>query len=290
LKPGYWIEAARPKTLPAAVVPILVGSAESLRMGGFVAWPAFICLLFALLVQVGSNLANDYYDHARGADTQERIGPRRLVAAGKILPKAMLTASLAVFLLAFLIGLNLAAYRGWELLAVGVLSILLGYGYTGGPFPLAYRGLGDVFVILFFGFVATMGTIYVLSGALTREAALLGGCLGLLANNILVVNNYRDAQTDLAAGKRTLVARFGLGFGRVQYRVQLMLSFLLLAFYVSRTGVALHALPLLALPVGLWLARKLERSEGAELNGVLAKTAAFLLTLGAVTAAVIAAA
>lgn len=283
-----WIDAARPKTLPAAVVPILVGSAESFRMGSFAWWPVFICLCFALLVQAATNMANDYYDHVRGADTPERVGPERLVASGRIRPAAMLWASLLLFLLAFLVGLNLVAYRGWEMLVVGIVSIIFGYGYTGGPFPLAYRGLGDVFVVFFFGLVATMGTVYVIIGELTVLSGLLGLALGLLANNILVVNNYRDRNTDLRAEKRTLIVRYGLTFGLAQYRIQLALAFLALALYVGGTGNGWHALPLLLLPLGLRLASSLERSSGPALNGVLARTAGFLLFVGLSCAASIA--
>ncbi|MDQ8182047.1 1,4-dihydroxy-2-naphthoate polyprenyltransferase [Pelagicoccus sp. SDUM812005] len=279
-----WIEAARPKTLPAAVVPILVGTAEAKRLGFFDWWPVSICLAFALLVQIATNMANDYYDHVRGADTPERVGPERLVASGRIPPRQMLWASLGIFLVAFLIGLNLVAYRDWSLLVVGVVSIVFGYGYTGGPFPLAYRGLGDVFVVFFFGLVATMGTVYVIVGELTYESALLGLMLGLLANNILVVNNYRDRETDLKAKKMTLIARWGRNFGLAQYRLQLVAAFLSLGLYVSATGRAVHAIPFLAFPLGLKLASGLERTVGAALNGVLAKTAAFLLLVGVLLA------
>lgn len=275
-----WIAAARPKTLPAAVVPILVGTAEAKRMGYFDWWPVWVCLAFALLVQIATNMANDYYDHVRGADTKERVGPERLVASGRIEPRKMLWASLGIFLVAFLIGLNLVSYRDWSLLVVGVVSIVFGYGYTGGPYPLAYRGLGDVFVIFFFGLVATMGTVYVIVGQLTLESAFLGLMLGLLANNILVVNNYRDLETDLKANKMTLIARFGRNFGLAQYRVQLAAAFLALGLYGVATGNAFSLIPFLALPLGLKLASRLDETMGGSLNGVLAKTAAFLLLVG----------
>ncbi|MBK1879114.1 1,4-dihydroxy-2-naphthoate polyprenyltransferase [Pelagicoccus mobilis] len=279
-----WIDAARPKTLPAAVVPVLMGTAEAKRMGFFDWWPVVICLVFSVLVQIATNMANDYYDHIRGADTKDRLGPERLVASGRIEPRAMLIVSLLVFLVAFLIGLNLVAYRGWELLVVGIVSIVFGYGYTGGPFPLAYKGLGDVFVVFFFGLVATMGAVYVITGELTMQAGLLGLSLGLLANNILVVNNYRDRDTDKAANKMTLIARWGANFGLAQYRVQLVGAYLCLALYVTSTGEPWHALPLLILPLGLRLAAALETTEGKALNGVLAKTAAFLLLYGVLSA------
>lgn len=280
----HWIDAARPKTLPAAVVPILLGTAEAKRMGFFDWWPVAICLVFSLLVQIATNMANDYYDHIRGADTEKRIGPERLVASGKIRPRTMLVVSLLVFLVAFLIGLNLVSYRGWELLVVGVVSIVFGYGYTGGPFPLAYRGLGDVFVVLFFGLVATMGTVYVITGGLTVETGLLGLALGLLANNILVVNNHRDRETDRAASKMTLIARFGTQFGHAQYRIQLIVAFLAISIYAASTGEVWHVLPILLLPLGFRLASAFEKTEGKALNAVLAKTAAFLLLFGVLTA------
>ncbi|MDQ8200318.1 1,4-dihydroxy-2-naphthoate polyprenyltransferase [Pelagicoccus enzymogenes] len=281
---GDWVEAARPKTLPAAVVPILVGTAEAKRMGYFEWWPIAICLAFALLVQIATNMANDYYDHVRGADTPDRVGPERLVASGRIEPRRMLWASFGIFLVAFLVGLNLVAYRDWSLLIVGIVSIVFGYGYTGGPFPLAYRGLGDVFVIFFFGLVATMGTVYVVAGQLTWESAFLGMMLGLLANNILVVNNYRDMETDRKANKMTLVARWGRNFGAAQYRLQLVGAFLCLGLFAMSTGEVYHAIPFLAFPLGLKLAGTLDRTEGVALNGVLAKTAAFLLLVGVLLA------
>ncbi len=249
-------------------------------MGFFDWWPVVVCLAFALLVQIATNMANDYYDHVRGADTQERVGPERLVASGRIEPRRMLWVSLAIFLLAFLVGLNLVVYRDWWLLLVGVVSIVFGYGYTGGPYPLAYRGLGDVFVVFFFGLVATMGTVYVIVGELTLTSAFLGLMLGLLANNILVVNNYRDMETDLKANKMTLIARFGRNFGLAQYRLQLVLAFLSLALYVASTGEVMHAIPFVAFPLGLKLAGSLEKQQGPALNSVLAKTAAYLLLVG----------
>lgn len=275
-----WIEAARPKTLPAAVVPVMVGAAEAYRQGVFAWWPVAVCLTFSLLVQIGTNMANDYYDHIRGADTKDRVGPERLVAVGRIAPKMMLIVSLAVFGVAFLIGLNLVAYRGWELLVVGVVSIVFGYGYTGGPFPLAYRGLGDVFVVLFFGLVATVGTFYVIVGELEFEIALLGLALGFFANNILVVNNYRDRETDKAAGKMTLIARWGAGFGRIQYWVQLLVGYAAIGAYAWKTESAWAWLPLVTFPLAVRLAVALGRTEGRALNGVLAKSAGVVLLVG----------
>ena len=279
-----WIAAARPKTLPAAIAPVIVGAAEAARTGEIESWPVFICLSFALLVQIATNLANDYFDFVKGADTQERLGPERMVASGKIDPQLMWQAAVGLFLLAFVIGLTMVSYRGSEMLIVGILAIVFGYAYTGGPYPLAYHGLGDVFVIVFFGLVATMGTVYVITGQLTFEAFLLGLPLGLLANNILVVNNYRDKETDEAAGKRTLVARYGRLFARKQYAWQLALAFLSLSIYVGTTRTLWPCLAFLSIPLGTKLIVELRRTTGSALNELLANSAKLLLLFSALLA------
>ncbi len=212
-----WLAAARPRTLPAAVAPVLVGCALAWREGVFVAPAALACLAFALLIQIGTNFANDYYDFIQGVDTAERVGPRRAVAAGWVKPAAMRAVMYAVFAVAFATGLSLLPYGGWPLLVVGVTSILCGIAYTGGPYPLGYHGLGDLFVFVFFGLVAVGATYFVQAGRLTTEALLAGAGVGVLAANILVVNNYRDIETDAKAGKRTLVVRWGRRYARWQF-------------------------------------------------------------------------
>jgi 1,4-dihydroxy-2-naphthoate octaprenyltransferase len=214
---ALWWEAARPRTLPAAIAPVLAASALAQRQGVFDPWPALICLTFALLIQIGTNYANDYYDFRKGADTAERVGPRRAVAAGLIAPEAMHRAMLVVMVLAFGVGLGLLPYGGWPLLIVGITSIACGIAYTGGPYPLAYHGWGDVFVFVFFGLVAVGATYFVQAGQVSAEALWLGAGVGALSTNILVVNNYRDIATDRAAGKRTLAVRFGPRFTRAQF-------------------------------------------------------------------------
>lgn len=211
-----WVEAARPRTLAAAVVPVGIGTALA-HAHGSAGWSAAVCLAFALLVQIGTNFANDYYDFVRGADTAARVGPRRAVAAGLVSPGTMRLAMWLVFGAAFAVGLLLVVGRGWILLPVGIVSILCGLAYTGGPWPLGYNGLGDVFVFLFFGLVAVVATFYVQTGAIAADAVICGAAVGLLSANILVANNYRDAETDAAAGKRTLVVRFGRRFAVWQY-------------------------------------------------------------------------
>ena len=194
-----------------------VASALAWRDGGFCALAAILCLTFALLIQIGTNFANDYYDFIKGADTAARIGPRRAVAAGLIAPATMKRAMLGVFIAAFLTGLPLLAYGGWPLLVIGLASIACGYAYTGGPYPLGYNGLGDIFVFIFFGLVAVGATYFVQTEVITADVWLIGSGIGALAANILVVNNYRDAETDVSAGKRTLVVRFGRRFARAQF-------------------------------------------------------------------------
>ena len=243
-----WISAARPRTLPAAVAPVLVGSALAGRVGKFDVLAALICLVFALLIQIGTNFANDYFDFQHGADTADRIGPRRAVAAGWVTPAAMRRAMGGVFGAAFLVGLALLAWGGWWLLIIGVACIGCGIAYTGGPYPLGYHGLGDVFVFLFFGLVAVGTTFYVQTGTVTAAAMIAAVAIGALATNILVVNNYRDVETDRLAGKRTLVVRFGRRFARTQFALAHALA-LTAPIFLAAHGVA--SLVTLALPLAV---------------------------------------
>jgi len=222
-------------------------------------------------------MANDYFDYIRGADTDERLGPERLVSSGKIPPKTMLMVAVGLFALAFCVGLTMVSYRGSEMLVVGILAIVFGYAYTGGSYPLAYHGLGDIFVIAFFGLVATAGTYYVIVGEVLFPVCLLGLSLGLLANNILVVNNYRDLETDEAAGKRTLVVRFGKGFARGQYLFQLLVAFMSVSLYIGITRNFWPSIVLLTIPMGAGLVVDFRRTEGKALNPFLGKTAQLLL-------------
>ncbi|MFA6286842.1 MAG: 1,4-dihydroxy-2-naphthoate polyprenyltransferase [Opitutaceae bacterium] len=274
-----WAEAARPRTLPAAVSPVLVATAMALRDGGFDAAAALACLVFALLIQIGTNFANDYYDFIKGADTAERVGPRRAVAAGLIAPAVMKRAMIGVFVIAFLAGLTLLNYGGWPLLVVGVASIICGIAYTGGPYPLGYNGLGDVFVFVFFGLVAVGTTYFVQTGQLWGEVLLIGAGIGGLATNILVVNNYRDADTDAKAGKRTLVVRFGRRFARVQFACGHILAgatILIVGLHGWRPQVT-AAFFLTAAGAGIWQTRRLAKAQTpAELIELLGQTGAYL--------------
>jgi len=231
-----WFGAMRPRTLPAAVAPVLVGSSLAWSNYAFDATAAGVCLLFALLIQIGTNFANDYYDAIKGADTNDRVGPVRAVAAGLIKAETMRRAMYLVLAVAFTLGLSLIYWGGPWLLVIGVASVLCAIAYTGGPYPLGYNGLGDVFVFIFFGLVAVGATFYVQAGYVSREAIAWSVPIGLLAANILVVNNYRDVDTDRVAGKRTLVVRWGRGFARLQFNVSLLIALLLPVYFAVRTG------------------------------------------------------
>ncbi len=276
-----WLAAARPKTLPAAVAPVLVGSALAWRDGAFIGLAALSCLIFALLIQVGTNFANDYYDFVQGADTAERVGPKRAVAAGWVGPPVMKRAMIAVFAVAFVAGLSLLPYGGWPLLVVGVASIVCGVAYTGGPFPLGYHGLGDLFVFLFFGLVAVCTTYFVQAGTVSAAAGLTATGVGLLAANILVVNNYRDVETDAKAGKRTLVVRWGRRCARWQFGVShaVALAVPLLLVGIEGTGHWLPALLVLFVlaPVALRQMTDLQRmSAPSDLIQLLGRTGRYV--------------
>ena len=277
----HWVEAARPKTLPAAVIPVMVGTALAAahRSADYV--NAMICLAFALLVQIGTNFANDYFDFVKGADTARRVGPRRAVAGGLIAPRTMLAATWLVLGVAFAVGLLLVREGGWVLLPIGVISIACALAYTGGPFPLGYNGLGDVFVFVFFGLVAVDATFYVQAGGLAPDATSCAAAIGLLAANILVANNYRDAETDALAGKKTLVVRFGRKFAVWQYALSHVVALLCpaaLMLYGYRWPVLL---PVAMAPWALNLTRRLALSrEPAEQIALLGATAAYLAVFG----------
>ena len=242
-----WFEATRPKTLPAALCPVMVGSSMAYHDGLFNWIPSLICLSFALLIQIGTNFANDYLDGVKGTDTEARIGPLRAVASGSVQPLAMRRAALTVLALAFILGLSLIFYGGWWMLLVGASSVICAWLYTGGPYPLAYNGLGDLFVILFFGLIAVACTYFVQALQITVDAFLLGLASGLVINNILVVNNYRDLEEDILASKRTLVVMMGRRFAQLQYlgstvlaaTILLVLAWKQNAFWLGLAGVPL---------------------------------------------------
>ena len=212
-----WLPAGRPKTLPAALAPVIMGTGLALHDGAFHLWAALAAGVGALLIQIGTNYANDYFDHIKGADDKERLGPVRATATGQVPPEAMKKAFLITFGLTIMVGLYLVVRGGWPVVVIGALSILSGIAYTGGPFPLAYNGLGDLFVLIFFGPVAVAGTYYVQALEVNTTVILLGLAPGLLSTAILTVNNLRDIVSDRRAGKHTLAVRFGEPFARAEY-------------------------------------------------------------------------
>lgn len=272
-----WLAASRPKTLPAAIAPVVVGTAIAHKLGGFSAGPALAALLGALLLQIGANFANDYFDWKQGADTAERQGPLRVTQAGLVSPQQILVATGVTFGLAMLTGVYLTLVAGWPIVALGLASILAAIAYTGGPFPLGYRGLGEVTVFLFFGLAAVMGTVYVQTHALAPLAAWLSVPMGALSAAILVVNNLRDRHTDAGCGKHTIAVRFGGEFTRALYVTLLTVSFGLPIVLVALGTLDRGAfLALLALPLALPPLKTVLGAEGPALNGALAGTARLL--------------
>ncbi len=272
-----WVAAARPRTLTAAVAPVAVGTACAHAAGG-VAWgPALAALAGAGLIQIGTNFANDVFDAEKGADTPDRKGPLRAVAAGLISAAAMRVAMLATFAAAMAVGVYLVVVGGWPVVAIGLASVLSGIAYTGGPFPLGYHGLGDVFVMLFFGFVAVCGTAFVQLGHVPALAWWLSVPVGAVATAVLVVNNLRDRDTDTRAGKRTLAVRFGRGFALAEYALLLLVAHAV-PLGLALTGHPWCALGLITLPWAVALTRRLARAvPGPAMNRLLGTTAQLLL-------------
>lgn len=283
---GAWVLAMRPATLGAAVVPVAVGAAVAHVSGGVKIGPTLGALVAAILIQIGTNFANDVFDYEKGADTGQRLGPTRAVQAGLIAPAAMRRAMIFTFALAAVAGAYLAWVGGWPFLVIGVASILSGIAYTGGPYPLGYHGLGDLFVMIFFGFVAVCGTAYLSLGQVPELAWWASVPPGALATAILVVNNVRDRETDVLAGKRTLAVRFGRAAGIAEYRLAILASFLvpMLLAITGRVGLPV-LLPLATAPAAALLQRGLVRGQGRELNPVLVGTAKLLVFFGLLFAA-----
>jgi 1,4-dihydroxy-2-naphthoate octaprenyltransferase len=287
--PRAWMLAARIPTLAAAVVPVGVGAACALRTG-VVRWDAVVAaLLGAAWIQVGTNLANDVFDFERGADDAQRLGPPRAAQTGVLSPRALRGGTAVAFGVAALFGVYLTLVAGLPVIAIGTLSIAAGIAYTAGPFPLAYHGLGELFVLVFFGGVAVCGTAWVAVGHVPALAWSAAIPVGASAAMLLVVNNVRDAETDRAAAKRTLVVRFGRRFGELEY-----VGFAALLYAVPFAWVAAGILdlrgllPLVSLPRAWRLATALRAGTGRELNDVLRATAGLMLLHGALLAVAIA--
>lgn len=269
---NIWLHAVRPRTLVAGAAPVVLGSALAWADGVFDTLTGAVALVCALLIQIASNFINDVEDFRRGADAH-RVGPLRAVSAGLITPGAMRRAAIGVVVVAFLLGQILVARAGWPVLAIGSVSLLMAWMYTGGPFPLAYRGLGDVFAFVFFGVVAVCGTYYVHATTWSVDAFALSVGPGLLAANILAVNNIRDIVTDAQVGKRTLAVRIGIGPARFLYTSCGVLALVLPSTFLQAGRGPFLLLPLIMLPVTMILSVQVWRREGASLNPMLGGTA-----------------
>lgn len=280
---AVWLEATRPKTLTAAVVPVIVGTALAYGLGHPLRWGiSLLALLSALFIQIGTNFINDAIDYKKGADGESRIGPRRVTQSGLMSPKAVLLWGLASFVLASLCAVPLLVQGGWLIFGIGVLSLTCGYAYTGGPFPLAYLGFGELFVLIFFGILAVLGVFFLQTGqALDWRSALSGTQIGLLATALIAINNLRDRRGDLQARKMTLAVRLGLGFGRAEIAFLCLMPFLLGLAWIKAGLFWAGTLPWLVFPLALRISLQVARTEPSPAyNRFLAQSAGLHLAFG----------
>ena len=269
-----WLAAIRPATLTASFVPIVVAGSLAWAQGHQKPDVLFACLLGALFIQIATNLHNDYEDFVRGADTEDRLGQARVTQKGWVTQRTVLQGALLTVFLAILCAAYLTYMAGWPIVVIAIFSLISGFAYTGGPKPLGYAGLGDVFVFLFFGLVAVCGTHYAMTLTWSIDAFFAAIPVGMMASAILVVNNLRDRLTDEKVGKRTVVVRFGEKFGRYQYISMLVLSYLapVVAWYLEYATSG-WMLTWLSLPLAVLLGKKLLHVDGRALNPYLGKTA-----------------
>jgi 1,4-dihydroxy-2-naphthoate polyprenyltransferase len=258
----HWIHAARPKTLGAAVAPVAVGTVIGWKIGGeFHAGLAAATLGSCIALQVATNWFNDALDFVKGGDTAARIGPRRITASGVVSARTVVNAAVFMLIIAAALSAPLFLARGWPIVAIGIPSLYFSYGYTGGPVPLAYRGLGELFVILFFGLVAVTGSAFVQSGQWLVEALIAGIQIGCLSTVLIAVNNLRDIAEDRQTGKRTLAARFGQGFARAEIYALMIAPHGIGVYWLVHGREMAFALPLLCLGIALGLIQWIRKTE-----------------------------
>ena len=277
-----WLLAARPATLPAAIVPVLVGTAAALHGLHQFNLPVLIpTLVVALLIQIGTNFANDVFDFRRGADTAERLGPLRVTQGGLVSARQVLTATYITFGMALLIGVYLVSIGGWPILAIGLVCLLAGLTYTGGPWPFGYHGLGDLVCFICFGVLAVLGTAYLHRLEITPLDLWASIPVGCLVTAILIVNNLRDIDTDRRTGKMTLAVRLGRRGTRLEYAACVAIAYLVV-LWLGLSGLVgpWWWLPLLSLPLGAWLVRYVDQAEGRPLNQALKRTGQLHLLFG----------
>lgn len=272
-----WFLATRPKTLLLVVSPMITGTTLGLRYADFFHWGLFLsAFLSALLMQIGVNLVNDALDFKKGADTNERLGPERATQSGWLPYRDVLYGGIFCFALAFFVGIPMIIYGGFYFLVLLIMSPILAYMYTGGPFPLAYKGLGEVFSIVFFGVITTLVGFYLQAGFLTKGAFLAGFQIGFLAAVVIAINNLRDIDSDIKAKKMTLVARFGIFFGRVEITLLMLLPYFLGLFWSDLGLYKAGLLPLITLPLGFTFVRCLWYDRPSKIYNTYLAMAALL--------------
>ena len=284
---SLWFSAIRPATLWASLTPVLIGTALATHHDLFALVPALLALLGAVFIQIGTNLSNDLFDHLKGADGPDRVGPARATSKGWFTTRQMIWATTLAFLLSALCGIGLTVHAGWPVLAIGAISILSGLAYTAGPYPLAYLGLGDIFVAAFFGPVAVLGTYFVQAGSIPDSVFLASIPPGLLITMILVVNNLRDRHTDAKVQKNTLAVRFGAKAARIEYTLLALATYLFLGIAIVQGDLPREAfLSFMSAPVAILECYKIWIRDGHDLNASLGSTArlgllyAILFTVG----------
>ncbi|MBI5402673.1 MAG: 1,4-dihydroxy-2-naphthoate polyprenyltransferase [Ignavibacteriae bacterium] len=276
-----WIGALRLKTLPASVIPVLIGTAMAYYDGYFNLLTLLLTFICALLIQVITNFLNEVYDSRRGADTPERLGPRRAVALGLIKPALMIKVVTVLVLVTLILGNYLVLNGGGVFIfIIGLISLFFAWAYTGGPYPIAYKGLSDIFVLIFFGIVAVTGTYYLQAHRLIPEVLIASLAPGFLSMNILGVNNIRDIETDRKAGKMTLAVRIGERASKILYVVINLSAFIVPVILYYTLDNAYFLLPLLVFPISILICLNLFRSSGARLNRILAQTGMLLVLYG----------
>lgn len=257
-----WLLASRPKTLTAAFIPVLAATALAYAQGVEIQWwVSIFCLTSALCIQIATNFINDLIDFDKGADTHERIGPTRVTQSGLISRKKLITATVLVLILAVLTGAPLVYWGGWPIMVIGLISIFMAYSYTGGPFPLAYLGLGDFFVIIFFGLIAVGGVFYLLTKDFNLSALILGLQIGLFSTVLIAINNLRDIHQDRKVNKKTIPVRFGARFARFEIFALLIVPFILQLFWLKQGGLLAVLLPLIFLPLAVYIAHQIQTNE-----------------------------
>lgn len=268
-----WIEAARPRTLPTSVSPVIAASAYAWYQNTFNGYAVTICLIFALLAQIASNFGNDYFDYKKGSDNADRVGPRRAVASGDISPQSMLLATILTLALACATGCLLIPIGGWKLLIAGIFIAIFAIAYSAGPYPLSYHGLGDIAVFIFFGLIAVNLSFYVQSLYFDRQVFLCSIAMGLLSVNILMVNNYRDKETDEISNKKTLVVLFGRKFAEYAYLLNGIAALAVTGTIWFTTSIPGYIAAILYLSIHLKTWYAMTKKKGMELNPILGKTA-----------------